>query len=73
MKKKEDTAAGMFRRPVSSGYYATHSRSTKASKPRSAHWTPPITLDLFTIEMAFICASEDKVGKEQKRGHSGLR
>ena len=23
--------------------------------------------------MAFICASEDKAGKEQKRSHSGLR
>ena len=31
------------------------------------------TLERFTIEMAFICASEDKAGKEQKRSHSGLR
>ncbi len=30
-------------------------------------------LERFTIEMAFICASEDKAGKEQKRSHSGLR
>ncbi len=31
------------------------------------------SLERFTIEMAFICASEDKAGKEQKRSHSGLR
>ena len=30
-------------------------------------------LECFTIEMAFICADEDKAGKEQKRSHSGLR
>ena len=30
-------------------------------------------LERFTVEMAFICASEDKAGKEQKRSHSGLR
>ncbi len=34
---------------------------------------PPAPLERFTVEMAFICASEDKAGKEQKRSHSGLR
>ena len=29
-------------------------------------------LERFTIEMAFICASEDKAGQEQKRSHSRL-
>ena len=30
-------------------------------------------LERFTIEIAFICASEDKAGQEQKRSLSGLR
>ena len=30
-------------------------------------------LERFTIEMAFLCASENEEGKEQKRSHSGLR
>ncbi len=30
-------------------------------------------LEHFRVEMASVCASEDKAGKEQKRGHSGLR
>ena len=34
--------------------------------------TRKLGLERFTIEMAFLCASEDKAGKEQKRSHSGL-
>ena len=30
-------------------------------------------LERFPIEMAFICACEDKAGKKQKRSQSGLR
>ena len=32
-----------------------------------------VMLERFTIEMTFLCASEDEAGKEQKRCRSGLR
>ena len=52
-------------------------RQTSDSAWAKAHPTPKFKMDYplerFTVEMAFICASEDKAGKEQKRSHSGLR